>query len=165
MPEPSPWLSAGRVGRPHGLDGSFHVSEPRAGLLEVGVSVSVAGSEREVLRRAGTAQRPIVRLTDCEGRDAAEALRGSELRVAVAAAPPLGPGEYHPEQLEGCLVRDGSRAVGVVSGVLVLPSCEALEVRRQGDSELIVPMVSDAIRTVDLDVREIDVDLRFVEGA
>ena len=31
-------IDAGRVGRPHGLDGSFYVLEPRAGLLTVGKS-------------------------------------------------------------------------------------------------------------------------------
>ena len=28
------WLYAGRVGRPHGLDGSFHVTRPNVQLLE-----------------------------------------------------------------------------------------------------------------------------------
>ena len=32
---PAPeWLLAGRVGRPHGLDGSFHVTQPNAQLLD-----------------------------------------------------------------------------------------------------------------------------------
>ncbi len=31
--ERADWLPAGRIGRPHGLDGSFHVTRPRPGLL------------------------------------------------------------------------------------------------------------------------------------
>lgn len=36
-------LSAGRVGRPHGLDGSFHATGPRTRLLREGVRVLLAG--------------------------------------------------------------------------------------------------------------------------
>ena len=47
--------------------------------------------------------------------------------------------------------------------MLPLPSCEALEValRRTG-GELLVPMVRDAIRSVDVAARRIDVDLAFL---
>jgi 16S rRNA processing protein RimM len=46
-----------------------------------------------------------------------------------------------------------------VSRMIALPSCEALEV---GDR--LIPLVRDAIRSVDVDGRRIDVDLRFVDG-
>ena len=36
------WLAAGRVGRPHGLDGSFHVTRPRGALLALGTVVKAA---------------------------------------------------------------------------------------------------------------------------
>src|SRR5437879_9441356 len=70
-------LSAGRVGRPHGLDGSFYVTGARPRLLEIGTSVDVAGLSAAISRRAGTDARPIVRLDGIEDRAAAEALRGS----------------------------------------------------------------------------------------
>ena len=50
-------LPAGRVGRPHGLDGSFYVTRPRPRLLGIGVAVTVAGRSAEIVRRAGTEQR------------------------------------------------------------------------------------------------------------
>ena len=157
-------LDAGHVGRPHGLDGSFYVTRPRAELLRKGSAVTVAGERREIVRRAGTEARPILRLAGCESREAAEALRGQPLLVARAEAPALGPDEWWPEELEGCRVRDGSAAVGVVVGVRALPSCEVLEVRREGGDELLVPLVRDAVRSVDVEAGEIDVDLAFVEG-
>ena len=157
-------LSAGRVGRPHGLDGSFHVTRPRASLLRAGAILTVAGERREIERRAGTDERPILRLAGCADREAVEALRGEDLLVTRAEAPELGPDEWWPEELEGCRVRDGSVAVGVVAGVRALPSCEVLEVAREGGGELLVPLVRDAVRSVDVDARQIDVDLAFVEG-
>jgi 16S rRNA processing protein RimM len=157
-------LDAGHVGRPHGLDGSFHVTRPRAELLQEGAFVTVAGERREIVRRAGTDARPVLRLAGCEGREAAEALRGQPLLVARAEAPALGPDEWWPEELEGCRVRDGSAEVGVVAAVRALPSCEVLEVARAGGGELLVPLVRDAVRSVDVSAGEIDVDLAFVEG-
>jgi 16S rRNA processing protein RimM len=151
------------VGSPHGLDGSFHVTRPRADLLVLGRRVFLAGAERMIVRRAGTDQRPIVRLDGSGDRTAAEALRGAELLVPRREAPPLAPDEWWAEDLEGCAVRDGERAVGTVQRLLALPSCEVLEVARaDGGPELLVPLVRDAVRSVDIDRGEIDVDLRFL---
>jgi 16S rRNA processing protein RimM len=156
------WLEAGRVGRPHGLDGSFHVTGARAQLLLEGATVTVAGERREIARRAGTDERPIVRLAGCEGRDAAAALRGESLLVARTEAPELGEGEWWPEQLEGCRVEDAGSQVGVVRGVLSLPSCEALEVALADGGTLLVPLVRDAVREVDVEGRRIDVRMEFL---
>jgi 16S rRNA processing protein RimM len=156
------WLSGGRVGRPHGLDGSFHVTRPRPALLALDAEVRVAGTDTRIVRRAGTDERPILRLSGFDGRDAAERLRGEELLVARDAAPELGEDEWWAEDLEGCLVTDGPREVGRVRRLVGLPSCEALEVERPGAGDLLVPLVRDAVRRVDTDAGTIDVDLAFL---
>src|SRR5918997_1020073 len=149
-------LTAGYVGRPHGLDGSFHVVRADPDLFEA-PSFLVAGRRREVARRAGTRDRPIVRLEGSASREDAEALRGEALLVPYAEAPPLEEGEFWARDLVGCAVVDGDREVGVVSRMVALPSCEALEV-----GDLLIPMVRDAIRSIDVDARRIDVDMGFV---
>jgi 16S rRNA processing protein RimM len=154
-------IEAGRVGRPHGLDGSFHVTRPVARLLAGAEEILVDGRPARVDRRAGTDERPILRLAGHAGREAAEALRGARLAVAVERMPALEPDEYWAHELEGCAVYDGDRRVGEVRRMIALPSCEALEVAG-GDRELLVPMVRDAIRSVDLPRRRIDVDLAFL---
>jgi 16S rRNA processing protein RimM len=157
------WLRAGRVGRPHGLDGSFHVREPVPMLLVLGVEVVVEGRRTRVVRRAGDEQRPIVRLDGFEGRAAIEALVGGELLVARDDAPELEDDEWWADDLAGCQVYDGEREVGTVTRLVALPSCEVLEVARTGEGgELLVPLVSDAVRAVDVERRRIDVDLRFL---
>jgi 16S rRNA processing protein RimM len=158
------WLTGGRIGRPHGLDGSFHVTRPRPALLELGRTLRVAGRDREIVRRSGTDERPILRLAGVQGREGVEALRGEELLVARSAAPDLGEDEWWAEELEGCRVTDGDREVGVVVELLGLPSCEALRVERAepGGGELLVPLVRDAVRSVDMRERRIDVDLAFL---
>jgi 16S rRNA processing protein RimM len=37
-------------------------------------------------------------------------------------------------------------------------------VAREGGGELLVPLVRDAVRSVDVERREIDVDMAFLEG-
>jgi 16S rRNA processing protein RimM len=156
------WLDAGRIGRPHGLDGSFHVTRPRSALLPLGGTVMVAGAPADIVRRSGTDERPILRLAGHESREAVEALRGQELRVARTDAPPLEEEEWYAEDLEGCAVVDGDVPVGRVRRLMALPSCEALEVEREGAGDLLVPLVRDAVRSVDVGAARIDVDLAFL---
>jgi 16S rRNA processing protein RimM len=156
------WLLAGRVGRPHGLDGSFHVTRPNVQLLQNAETVIVDDREVAITRRAGTPRQLILRLEGHENRVASEALRGKDILVARSEAPELGPDEWWAEDLAGCSVHDGERAVGTVRRLVELPSCEMLEVERPGGGELLVPLVTDAVREVDLDRRAIDVDLRFL---
>ena len=104
-------MPAGRVGRPHGLDGSFYVTRAVPRLLEVGATVYLAGREAEIVRRAGTAERPIVRLAGVEDRDGAEELRGAELTVQQDELPQLGEAEWWAHELAGCVVRDGDHEV------------------------------------------------------
>jgi 16S rRNA processing protein RimM len=121
-------LRAGRVGKPHGLDGSFYVAEPKPQLLDLGRSLTVRGTAVTVAARKGTDARPIVRLDHCSDRAGAEALRGEELLAPRAEAPPLAEDEWWEEELEGCTVQAGGRAIGVVARLVALPTCEALDV-------------------------------------
>jgi 16S rRNA processing protein RimM len=146
-------VAAGRVGRPHGLDGSFYVVRAVPALLREGMVVVVSGEERRIERRAGTDQRPIVRLAGSSSRADAEALRGAELRAEET----LAQGEFWASDLAGCRVVDGAREIGVVARMIALPSCEALEV-----GDLLIPLVRDAIRSIDIEGRVIDVDMGFV---
>jgi 16S rRNA processing protein RimM len=159
-------LQAGRVGRAHGLDGSFYVTGPVPRLLTLGASLAVAGRAAQIVRRAGTEARPIVRLSGVGDRAAAEALRGMALTVAAAGAPRLGEGEWWAHELQGCEVFDGALLLGTVARLIELPSCEAIEVEPAGAGrELLVPMVKDAIRRVDVAARRIEVDGGFLDLA
>lgn len=158
-------MSAGRVGRPHGLDGSFYVTGALPRLLVVGTRVALGERPTEVVRRRGTDRRPIVRVEGIEDRAAAEAARGLALMVDALDAPALEEGEWWAGDLEGCEVFDGARRVGVVSKLIELPSCEALQVSCADEQEdLLVPMVRDAIRHVDVAAQRIEVDMSFIEN-
>jgi 16S rRNA processing protein RimM len=115
----------------------------------------------EVEWRRGTAEHPLLKLHGVEGRAGAEALRGVEIQVPrEAVAVPTG--EFLVDDLLGCAVVDGPDAVGTVTDVLLLPAADVLEVARPGGEALLVPLIGDAVRSVDMEARRIDIDLGFV---
>ena len=142
-------VTAGRVGKPHGLDGSFHVGDAQHP-LEPGTVLTVGGTSRRVERLAGTADRPLLRLEGVSDREAAAALGGELLLVASE----LVEGEWLAEDLVGCRV-DG---LGTVARVIAGSSCDLLEL----DDGALVPLVGDAIESVDIAGRTIEVDERFL---
>jgi 16S rRNA processing protein RimM len=146
-------VAAGRVGRPHGLDGSFYVNGPKQPLAE-GTVIRVAGADRLVERRAGTDERPIVRLEGISDRNGAAALLGEQLLLEQEDEP-LEEGEYIVSDLVGCTIE----GLGVVTGVIPGPSCDVLEVGVDG---VLVPFVSDAVKRVDLKGRIIEIDRHFL---
>jgi len=160
----SDWLEAGRIGRPHGLDGSFYVTHPRPALLICGVLVLVGEHESEIVRRAGTDERPILRLVLAGSREAVEGLRGQALLVPRSGAAPLDEEEWYAADLVGCEVVDAQAGVtvGRVRELIGLPSCEALAVPRETGRELLVPLVKDCVRSVDIAASRIDIDLAFL---
>ena len=123
------------------------MTRPRSALLADGAAIRVGDAETEIVRRAGTDERPILRLAAAGTREAILALRGQDLTVARSDAPALGEDEWYAEDLKGCTVVDATagQEVGVVRDMLALPSCEALIVDRAGDgAELLVPLVGIA---------------------
>jgi 16S rRNA processing protein RimM len=151
-------MRAGRVGRAHGLDGSFYVTDPVARLLVVGTQIDGIG---EIVVRKGTDAKPIIRVASLADRTAAEAVRGRPLEVPDAVPDALADDEYAAADLEGCAVVDGERRLGVVRRLIGLPSCEALEL----DDGTLVPMVRDCVRAVDIEAKRIDVDGGFLGAA
>lgn len=145
------------MGRPHGLDGSFYVNRPMPHLPGPGGALCVGGLPAEVVGRKGTDGAPILRVSLARDRDAAEALRGTELTIAREAAGPLEEDEYWADELVGCVVVAGERELGTVGRMVAYPSCEVLVV-----GELLVPMVRDAVLAVDVEARRIDVDGSFL---
>ena len=101
-------VTAGRVGKPHGLDGSFYVDGPRHGLPE-GASLTVAGATHEIERRAGTDERPLIRLA---GVGDPGPLRGETLLIEDE----LAEDEWLAADLAGCRVP----GLGTVANVVVI---------------------------------------------
>jgi 16S rRNA processing protein RimM len=137
-----------KVGRAHGLDGSFYVDAP----LAEGDVVRIGDREFTVAERKGTDAKPIIRLDGVEDRDAAESLRGEAL-TASDERPETSEDEWLIDDLIGCEVEGVGRVTGVLEGL----SCDVLEV---GDE--LIPLVTDAVTRVDIEHRVIEVDREFL---
>jgi 16S rRNA processing protein RimM len=142
--EPEPELvSVGRVGRPHGVDGAFVVEEASEDpqRFEVGAELRVDGEPAHVTvsRRVGGGRRAIKLDRRVE--------RGAELTVRRGELAPLPTDSYYVADLIGLDVLDeGGEVVGVVRDVHPGPANDALEL----DTGLLLPLVEDCIREVDL---------------
>jgi 16S rRNA processing protein RimM len=152
----------GAVGRPHGKDGGFVVAEPsaRLDLLEPGRTVRVGDRDLTIAWRKGTPARPLLKLDGVDGRD----LRGEAITVPRDALGELGEGEFLVDDLTGCEAFDGERRVGRVRDVLLMPSVDLLEIERDGAEPLLVPLVGDAVRSIDVAAGRIDVDTGFLDA-
>ena len=139
-------VTAGRVGRAHGLDGSFYV-EGATHPLSLGTVLVLGGRSLTVERRAGTDTRPLVRLAGLEDPRSASG-------EALLVEDELGDDEWLADDLVGCEVE----GLGSVRRVLDGPSCSVLELE---DGRL-VPFVSQAVESVDLEAGRIRVKDGFV---
>ena len=91
----------------------------------------------------------IATLPGIDDRDAAEALRGTEVLVPRAALPPPAPGEYYWVDLEGLRVVNLEGAdFGRVSHLFATGANDVLVAR--GERERMIPFVQpDVVRSVD----------------
>jgi 16S rRNA processing protein RimM len=125
-------VTAGRVGKPHGRDGSFYVEEAAHALPE-GLTILLRHEPHSLTRRSGTDDRPLIRLS---GVPDPSAYRGELLLVDEQ----LGNEEWLAADLLHCSVPGHGHVVRVLDG----PSCSVLEL----SDGVLVPFVSDAIRSV-----------------
>ena len=146
-------VSVGRVGKAHGLDGSFYVVRP-SHLLPLGMTLTVGGRTASIERRAGTDQRPLIRLSGISDRESVAAIVGEALMADLADAP-LESDEWLSADLIGCEVP----GVGKVTRVIEGPSCVVLEVGTDG---VLIPFISDAVKEIDVEARRIEVDRVFL---
>lgn len=138
----------GRVGRPHGVDGSFFVEDASEDerWFAVGSRLLVGEGEVEVVSaRHGAGGRPVVKVSP-------PLARGTLLEVAREALPPTGKDEYYVFQLVGLeVVEEGGRSLGSVVRVEPGVANDALEV----DGGLLLPLVGECVRDIDLEAGRI----------
>jgi 16S rRNA processing protein RimM len=149
-------VSVGRVGRPHGLDGSFVVEGASEDPERFAVGARLFAGNREVIvaaaKRAGG--RLVVRLDG-------PVERGTTLAVPRAELPPPGEDGYYVFQLVGLQVEEeGGRSLGLVQDVAPGVANDVLEL----DTGHALPLVGECVLDVDLERRRILVARGFTEA-
>ena len=140
-------VTVGRVGRPHGLDGSFFVEDPseEPARFAVGATLHVDGEPLRIVSSKQARGRPVIRL---ERRVA----RGTSLEVPREALPPPAEDSYYVFQLVGLeVLEDGGGLLGCVENVAPGVANDVLEL----DSGLALPLVDACVLEVDLEAGRI----------
>lgn len=105
----------------------------------------------------------IARFAEIADRNAAEALRGTELAVPRSALPPLGEGEYYHVDLIGLpAVSTSGKSLGTVIAVDNFGAGDVIEIERPSSKRFMVPMRPDAVPEWDEDRLVVSDD--FVES-
>jgi 16S rRNA processing protein RimM len=159
-----PLLVVAEVRRTHGLAGEVlaEVLTDFPERLHEGVSVlwRSGGSERTLtVRRARPHGRRLRLAFDgVETVDAARALQGGDLCVAVEDAHPAPEGFYYSHEVAGFQCQDPSgRSLGTATGLAKTPGGPMLTVEREG-REALVPWTRPIVVEVDRNARRIVID-------
>jgi 16S rRNA processing protein RimM len=135
-------VAVGRVGKSHGLDGSFVVEDASDApeRFAAGAELLVDGEPAKVVASKQARGRPVIRLDR-------RVQRGSVLEIPREALEPAAEDEYYVFQLVGLRVdEEGGGTLGMVTDVAPGVANDVLEL----DTGLALPMVEDCVREVDL---------------
>ncbi|HYN05787.1 MAG TPA: ribosome maturation factor RimM [Vicinamibacterales bacterium] len=158
-------VTVGRVVRPHGNRGHVVVAPD----TDFGHERFRPGAALHVLRDGHAAPLDVIAGREQDGRwivgfagvttiDAAEALRGQELRIPADALQPTAPGAFYVHDLIGCRVTTAAgQLVGTVERVQLDAGTPLLAVR-SATGEVLVPLAEDICREVDVTGKRIVID-------
>ncbi len=136
-------VSVGRVGRPHGVDGSFFVEDASdaEGRFAPGARLYVDGEPAEVVAsKHGAGGRRVIKVDRAVSR-------GATLAVLRAELPEPEEDAYYVFQLVGLAVEEeGGRRLGAVADVHNGPANDALEL----DTGALLPLVDACVLAIDL---------------
>jgi 16S rRNA processing protein RimM len=135
-------VQIGKVGKPHGIDGAFFIEQPSADdrWWKVGSTFLAGGAQVEVVAARRSSGRPIVKLDRAVER-------GALIEVERDALPPTEEDEYYAFELVGLpVIEENGRELGSVKAVTTGVANDVLEL----DSGVLLPMIEDCVRAVDL---------------
>jgi len=157
-------LRIGRIVGIHGLKGTlrFRPDNPDSTTIAAGSSVEleVRGARREYeVVRIGDGGRGVRRLElkgICDA-NAAEALKGAIVSVAEADLPAPAPNEFYFSQAIGCEVAlDDGGVLGIIEEVFATGANDVWIVRG-GGREVLVPVIADVVKAMDLVARRMTI--------
>lgn len=150
-----PLVLLGEIVAPHGVRGEVRVRSFTADPLAIGqygALYDAAGSRRFVLRPRFISRGAVIaRIEGIDDRNAAEALRGTQLHVRRSALPATGGDEYYLADLVGLAVEtvDG-RVVGQVKAVHNFGAGDVIEIAPPEGDTTMLPFTRRHVPVVDV---------------
>jgi 16S rRNA processing protein RimM len=158
-------LRVGYIAGSHGLHGALRVRTDNPDSTTLGalerLFVETATGRREfnvlsVSALGGGHQRVV--LEGIDDADAAQALRGGAVMVTAADLPPLKDGEFYYFQIAGAevILTDGRR-LGTIEDIMPTGGHDVWVVR-DGQREVLVPVIADVVKAMDLEARRVTIE-------
>lgn len=102
----------------------------------------------------------IVQFEHIKNREDAEALKGQYIAISRELAKALPEGRYYTADLVGCSVYVAGRGkIGTLKDSISSPGADIFEVKRPGMKDLLIPILDDTLIDVNIEAREIHVQL------
>ncbi|MGA9722504.1 MAG: ribosome maturation factor RimM [Candidatus Binatus sp.] len=158
-------LRVGRITGAHGLKGAlrFRPDNPDSDTLEQvkRVYLEFEGATREFRLTAMTPLNATTRRITLEGVadiDTAESLKGAVVMLATEDVPAPKPGEFYYYEAIGCEVflTDGSR-LGTIEEIFS-NGAHDIWVVRDAEREVLVPVIEDVVKAMDLAARRVTIE-------
>lgn len=152
----------GTIGSPHGVNGAVRIrtytAEPAA-IADYGILYDAQGRTYEIVECRPDKTGIVARFSGVSNRDAAEALKGTDLFIDRTALPEPDDNEFYYSDLTGLAVEDCSgKAVGTVRAVFDHGAGEFLEIAVPDGRSLLVPFTNAAVPVIDIEAGRIVVD-------
>jgi 16S rRNA processing protein RimM len=164
-------LRIGVIAGPHGLKGAVRLrpDNPDSTALMPGMRIMIeapAGrqqhhriEEHRIVDIAPLGHGTLrLTLADINDANASAALKGRIVTIDTADLPAAKPGEFYYFQALGCaVVTVDGRALGTVGEIFHTGANDVMVVR-DGAREILVPVIADVVRSVDLEARRVTID-------
>lgn len=160
------WLRIGRVSGIHGLAGAVRLKldNPESVAFEAIKRVQLMRNAEPPqtfrIREARPLNRGAVKLAfeEISSSSAAEALKGCVVSADRADLPPAEAGEFYYFEAIGCTVRTTEgRELGTVTEVFATGANDVWIVR-DGAAEVLIPVISDVVKSMDFAARSIVIE-------
>jgi 16S rRNA processing protein RimM len=160
--EPDPgFVAVGRILGPHGLGGEVKVQSltDNPDRLVPGAQVFAADEQLTIASARSAGQHLYLTFRDHSDRDSVEPLRHRILQVHESDLSRPGGGEYYRFELIGLQAFDRSGTpLGRVAEIIETGSNDVLRIETSDGPDLLVPLLTDTLISVDLEARRITLD-------
>jgi len=157
-------LVMGRIAAPYGVKGWVHIAaytelpENLLGYLPWYINSEGNWQALEIVAGRLHGKGLVVQLQGCADRDAAAALRGTDIGIYRSQLPPAAANEYYWSDLIGMqVITQDDSLLGHLDHLFETGANDVMVVK--GEQEYLVPFIEgQVVKSVDLETREIRVD-------
>ena len=103
---------------------------------------------------------PIIKFDGIDNRDDAELMVGNKLYIKSDNLGELPENTYYIKDLMGCVVYDNNNEIiGEITDVLQNSAQDLYKIKTKGGKEILIPVVKEFVKRIDIDEKSIYVDL------